>query len=525
MPTRRGVLVVGGAIVALILVVALLRIDRYEEESLPERQPDPFEPSPDQIVESAAPDPTAPAWRLAREPVMTVGVIRGDLDTELWHVLDAVLTETGRLVVINPMDEVRVFNERGQFLHSVGGKGEGPGNLNQAPQLAPLAGDSFAVWDRHLRRITTFDGSGKAVRTTNLAIDAICCFRDGAFLIRSGPRLRFRDRVLSAEVVDWSIAQAVEGPARPEPLFTLLGDDALIGVHTGGLMGGTAFFLPPFARSVRIRLTNDAIVYGRGDTYELRVYSREGDAVRVIRTPAVRPITAADREATRASFTARRDRDGRRAYNRAWNRLELPATMPAYGTILVEETGVIWARNYEPSHVFRVEPVQDRWDRANAETVRLMPGRFPELPAPIRDDLEARSCTIPQVSSELGVRQPHNVVMGDFLGLGRRAVAVLCSIRDTSRILVYAHDGHAPVDSLAKAADRLVLQGLGNGAAGYSRLVGAADTAYIRRLALYFNAPLPARLDHQGIEDAFVEKGSVIHYFDAGRWLRLQGID
>jgi hypothetical protein len=38
-------------------------------------------------------------------------------------------------------------------------------------------------------------------------------------------------------------------------------------------------------------------------------------------------------------------------------------------------------------------------------------------------------------------------------------------------------------------------------------------------------APKPPRIDHQGIDDAFIEKGSSVWYFRAGRWLKLNGAD
>jgi hypothetical protein len=35
----------------------------------------------------------------------------------------------------------------------------------------------------------------------------------------------------------------------------------------------------------------------------------------------------------------------------------------------------------------------------------------------------------------------------------------------------------------------------------------------------------PARIDHQGINDYFVDKGSTVHYFYRGKWLQLIGSD
>jgi hypothetical protein len=35
----------------------------------------------------------------------------------------------------------------------------------------------------------------------------------------------------------------------------------------------------------------------------------------------------------------------------------------------------------------------------------------------------------------------------------------------------------------------------------------------------------PPRIDHKGIDDAFVGKASEVHYYYRGKWLELQGAD
>jgi hypothetical protein len=40
-----------------------------------------------------------------------------------------------------------------------------------------------------------------------------------------------------------------------------------------------------------------------------------------------------------------------------------------------------------------------------------------------------------------------------------------------------------------------------------------------------YGGPLPKRLNHDGIDDAFVEKGSQVLYYEDGVWLELAGSD
>jgi hypothetical protein len=62
-----------------------------------------------------------------------------------------------------------------------------------------------------------------------------------------------------------------------------------------------------------------------------------------------------------------------------------------------------------------------------------------------------------------------------------------------------------------------------NGAIGYSRALGVANAKYIREHNR--NDPNLPRLNHDGINDIFVEKGSSVWYWYGGRWLELSGAD
>ncbi len=167
-------------------------------------------------------------------------------------------------------------------------------------------------------------------------------------------------------------------------------------------------------------------------------------------------------------------------------------------------------------------PLRDRWDSANAATVRLAPAAFPQLPTAIRVDLERRGCRIPQVPLDT---VPGNVVSGSFRERGKTDWAVLCSRDDTSRILVYWSGSSEAPDTLAASGDRTWLQqGLGPGI-GFSRAIGVASPAYIREHFERYGGPTPPALDHDGINDIFVEKASTVLYWHQGRWLMLTGAD
>jgi hypothetical protein len=167
-------------------------------------------------------------------------------------------------------------------------------------------------------------------------------------------------------------------------------------------------------------------------------------------------------------------------------------------------------------------PPPEAWDRANSATVRLAPAAFPQLPAAVHADLEQRHCRIAQAYDDTA---PANVVSGAFRRTGEMDWAVLCSRNDTSRILVYWGGAPESPDSLAAESDRSELQGGVGAGIGYSRALGVASPAYIRQHYEWYGGPTPPPLDHEGINDIFLEKASVVFYWYNGRWLRLTGAD
>jgi len=163
------------------------------------------------------------------------------------------------------------------------------------------------------------------------------------------------------------------------------------------------------------------------------------------------------------------------------------------------------------------------WQVAARTIRRLPPDSFPGLPKAIRAALAARGCQVPQSFTR---PRPHNVIAGHFARPGQQDWAVLCSHQDSSSILIFwGHTGAAGPTEINRAADASFLQGIGHGRIGYSRIVGVASPAQIREYAAASGGPLPARLDHDGVEDAFAEKTSTVAYFEGGRWRVLTGAD
>ena len=165
----------------------------------------------------------------------------------------------------------------------------------------------------------------------------------------------------------------------------------------------------------------------------------------------------------------------------------------------------------------------DKWELADAATVRLSPRAFGMLPHNVVQSLEARGCSIPQLS---GSSAPHNVVKGEFIKKGQTDWAVLCSRNRHSSILIFAGGSSKRVTAIAESADREFLQGIdAAGNIGFSRAIDVVGKDYLVKHREEYGGPSLPPVDHQGINDAFVEKASVVHYYYRGKWLQLQGAD
>ncbi len=167
-------------------------------------------------------------------------------------------------------------------------------------------------------------------------------------------------------------------------------------------------------------------------------------------------------------------------------------------------------------------PPPDAWVRADVATLRLDPSHFVQVPESLKSELRRRGCSVPQVYS--GGR-PHNVIRGNFTSGNQVDWAVLCSRDRTSSILVFRGGNANAVSRIAAKPDADFLQVVAPGQIGFSRAIGVASPEYIREHHQRYGGPKPPPLTHAGINDAFVEKASVVWYWHQGKWLQLTGAD
>jgi hypothetical protein len=161
---------------------------------------------------------------------------------------------------------------------------------------------------------------------------------------------------------------------------------------------------------------------------------------------------------------------------------------------------------------------QDPWREADRATVRLAPEEFTELPRSLQRELRRRGCSIPQPYTN-GGRQ--NVISGEFTRAGQIDWAALCSRERQSSILVFRTGDPQRAEELAPRADAKFLQRTDAIHIGFSRALTVASTEYIRQHQRSADETLV--ITHAGINDIFVDKASVVWYWDQRQWLQLSG--
>ena len=166
--------------------------------------------------------------------------------------------------------------------------------------------------------------------------------------------------------------------------------------------------------------------------------------------------------------------------------------------------------------------LQRAFESAERQILRLSPSAFPKLPKEVLADLKRRGCLIPQVPHG---NESHNVIKGQFAKPGQTDWAILCSIEGVSSILVYWKGSAANPAQIEEMDDIVRLQDSGADGMVYSREIASVGRAYILQHYQAYGGTKPPPIDHQGINDAFVEKGSVVFYFYGGKWLQLTGAD
>lgn len=302
-----------------------------------------------------------PAWGPGDEwQVGDPKVIIGGAGVDLFDVAGAVRRPDGHFVVADGgTSRIFFFDPDGILESATGGEGDGPGEFRIIQSIGLGAGDTVWAYDFSHRRLSVYAAAGTLSRTLSLE-----------------PSLN------AAALVGWSgegfVATQLWGDGDGGDLSPGLTRDpvAFVSYDRSGMLKDTIGMFPgrevllrpegarmtmgvaPFARGVSYDVAVGRLIVGDQVAYEIRTYELDGALRAVFRWAGVPlSVDAADVEAWKEQqvlSAAAADRPSVRAYLAD---VPIPDQRPAYGSILLSESGEIWVGSYAlPSQM------PSRWD-------------------------------------------------------------------------------------------------------------------------------------------------------------------
>jgi hypothetical protein len=149
--------------------------------------------------------------------------------------------------------------------------------------------------------------------------------------------------------------------------------------------------------------------------------------------------------------------------------------------------------------------------------IRLLPvASFPDLPQGVVTELDRRGCMIPQ---SFEAQQPENVIHGSFRAAGSSDWAALCSVEGTTTLYVFLGGQFGTPVAVRSQADTEWL-GADPGSSNFGSAWGISvrNAANLRASRQLHGA---TSFDHDGIEDARLERAATVRYWDDGHWIVL----
>jgi hypothetical protein len=296
-----------------------------------------------------------PQWTTASEPDLRIDNREDDPRYQFFFIADAIPVPSGIAVAVSGANEIRIYDEAGEHVRTIGRAGEGPGEFSSIGWLQLLGADTIVAYDRGLRRISVFDRAGELVRD-------VAIHRTPASLEREamqGPQPRGILADGSVLVALYVAPTRLDGLYRPPVRLHRFSADGTPGDSIAGGSGDDIYILPqgdgravvmrpPFARITGFLAAHDGFWIADTDGYELRRHDTDG-ALRLIvrRAQAGAPVTPDLLDtflaARLAAYPAGPQREEARELA---NRIAVHNTLPGFSIAHVAADGRVWVRDY-----------------------------------------------------------------------------------------------------------------------------------------------------------------------------------
>lgn len=286
-------------------------------------------------------------WAVAPVPITSIGVVDGDPEYLFQRLTAALFTIDGHIVVADGgLLVLREYAPDGAFLRRMGREGDGPGEFRSLRGIWTDSADTIGVWDAQALRLTYFGPDRTVARTVGLEA-ANATLGAGGLDFLAGV---FPDRSVALGTVALGTAASAGGPgpdrvtiehfsAHGDHLGRLVETTGLVRARLGeGLMGPVAFSPYPHVR------THAGVLYhANGVEPIVREWSPTGERAVVL------PAHAFDVEREWSALLATVQERGLEPYVRVVQTAPRPERIPHLSGLLVDESGRIWAKRYDPA--------------------------------------------------------------------------------------------------------------------------------------------------------------------------------
>ncbi len=261
-----------------------------------------------------------PTFHLREE--LSIGISEGESEYMFSRISDVAVDSGRRIYVLDYTEaELRIFDEDGKHIQTIGRRGQGPGEFMAPFSLAVTKGNAIMVHDLGNRRISYFSEAGNFLSS----------FSTGD-MVMVGSETDDRGNILSLVFTS--------GPE--EQLLELRRFDSRKNVLTTYYTitkTGREATNNPFGPAVHwTRYLSDRVICGYSKDYELHVYNLDGTKVRTIERE-YRPVRIEQEEvdASQKRLPAAVD-------------LQAPKHRPAFQGVTADEEGRIFVATWERPH-------------------------------------------------------------------------------------------------------------------------------------------------------------------------------
>ena len=316
-------------------------------------------PAPTIAIDSAgvrivAGDPTGSdaTCAISEEPVLVIGEDEED-ETQWFSSIRGMgrLSDGSVVAVDRTSAEVRVYDETGRHLRSMGRSGEGPGEFANPYVLWIAAADTLWVGDYRPWSYNVFTAHGEFVRRVTLMPVWPNPARGGGVLDNG---YSVNARAESAYNEDFTVADTLVLEVH-DPEGGLVGNLARLPDRTSGTVSEAPNFwlFPLFQSFARVDARGSTIVLGHGSETEVRVLDDEFNLRTIIRwSEPDREVTPADVRAWREDYIESRRQPGSREWDeyddaRLSDERPVADVFPPISRIMIARDGRIWVRQYD----------------------------------------------------------------------------------------------------------------------------------------------------------------------------------